>query len=124
MVGIRHVSRSARSGHGLLRCASMGTVQLRRYQILPGEMDAFVEWWPSILPAREQYGFEMIFAFVDESTNQFIWAVSHNGDFDEAEKVYMDSPERAAAFAGVPHRVAEMFLSKVTVVHQGWRTTT
>ena len=102
----------------------MGTVQLRRYQILPGEMDAFVEWWPSILPAREQYGFEMIFAFVDESTNQFIWAVSHNGDFDEAEKVYTDSPERAAAFAGVPHRVAEMFLSKVTVVHQGWRTTT
>jgi hypothetical protein len=98
----------------------MRTVQLRRYQILPDEMDAFVEWWPSILPAREQYGFEVIFAFVDESSNQFIWAVSHDGDFDEAEKVYVASPERAAAFAGVPGRVAEMFLSKVTVVHQGW----
>jgi hypothetical protein len=65
----------------------------------------------------------VIFAFVDESTNQFIWAVSHNGDFDEAEKIYMESPERAAAFADVPRRVTEMFLSKVSVVHQGWPTT-
>jgi hypothetical protein len=45
---------------------------------------------------------EVIFAFVDESSNQLIWAVSHDGDFDEAEKAYMESPERAAAFAGVP----------------------
>jgi hypothetical protein len=98
----------------------MANVQLRRYQILPGEMNAFVEWWPSILPARKQYGFKVLFAFVDESTNQFIWAVSHDDDFDQAEKVYMDSPERAAAFAGVPRRVEESFVSKVTVVHQGW----
>jgi NIPSNAP len=101
----------------------MSTVQLRRYQILPAEMDAFVEWWPTILPAREQYGFEVIFAFVDESTNQFIWAVSHNGDFDEAERIYMASPQRAAVFANVPRRVAESFISKVTVVHRGWPST-
>jgi len=100
----------------------MATVQLRRYQISPGEMKGFVEWWPSILPARSKYGFEVLFAFVDESTNQFVWAVSHDGDFgdfDAAEKVYMDSPERAAAFDGVPRRVDETFVTKVDVIHKG-----
>ena len=73
----------------------MATVQLRRYQVKPGEMDDFVKWWPGLLPAREQYGFEVLFAFVDESTNQFVWAVSHegdSGDFDAAEKTYLASP--------------------------------
>jgi hypothetical protein len=96
----------------------MPTVQLRRYEIAPGEMDAFVEWWPSILPARKQYGFNVLFAFVDESTYQFIWAVSHDGDFDLAEKEYLASPERAAAFDGVPQRVKESFVAKVNVVHE------
>ncbi len=98
----------------------MATVQLRRYQISPGEMDAFVEWWPSLLPARKQYGFDVLFAFVDESTNQFVWAVSHGGDFDAAEKTYLASSERAAVFDGVPRRVDESFVTKVNVVYQGW----
>ncbi len=98
----------------------MATVQLRRYQISPGEMDAFVEWWPSIVAVRKQYGFEVLFGFVDESTNQFVWAVSTDGDFDSAEKTYMDSAERAAVFAGVPNRVDETFVTKVNVLYQGW----
>ncbi len=97
----------------------MATVQLRRYQISPGEMDAFVEWWPALLPVRKQYGFDVLFAYVDESTNQFVWAVSHEDDFDAAEKVYLDSPERAAVFADVPRRVDEPFISKVKVVYPG-----
>ena len=82
-------------------------------------MDAFVAWWPSLLPARKQYGFDVLFAYVDESTNQFIWAVSHDGDFDVAEKEYLASPERAAVFAGVPKRVDETFITKVNVIHDG-----
>jgi hypothetical protein len=81
-------------------------------------MDAFVEWWHSILPPRKQYGFDVLFAYVDESTNQFVWAVSHDGDFDAAEKEYLASPERAAAFEGVPRRVDETFVAIVKVVHQ------
>ncbi|HEY3943268.1 MAG TPA: NIPSNAP family protein [Acidimicrobiales bacterium] len=95
----------------------MSTVQLRRYQIVPGEMEAFVAWWRTVRPAREQYGFEVLFAFVDESTNQFVWAVSHEGDFDEAERVYLASPERAAVFAGIPQRIEAPFVTKVRVVH-------
>jgi NIPSNAP len=101
----------------------MASVQLRRYQIKPGEMDDFVKWWPGVLPAREQYGFDVLFAFVDESTNQFVWAVRHEGDsedFDAAEKTYLASPERAAVFAGVPSRIDESFISKVDVIHQIW----
>ena len=76
--------------------------------------------WPSLLPARKQYGFDVLFAFVDESTNQFVWAVSHGGDFDVAEKTYLASSERAAVFDGVPRRVDESFVTKVNVVYQGW----
>ena len=95
----------------------MATVQLRRYQIVPGEMDAFVGWWPALVPARKLYGFTVLFAYVDDSTNQFVWAVSHDGDFDSAEKAWMDSPERAAIFEGQPKRVQETFISKVKVAY-------
>jgi hypothetical protein len=101
----------------------MVTVQLRRYQVKPGEMDNFVAWWPGVLAVRKQYGFEVLFAFVDESTNQFVWAVSHEGDkedFDAAEHIYLASPERAAVFADVPTRIDETFIAKVDVVHQIW----
>jgi hypothetical protein len=104
----------------MVRSHAVSTVQLRRYRIKPGEMEAFVEWWHGLVPAREQYGFRVIFALVDDSTNEFVWAVSHDGDFDAAEKVYNASPERAAVFAGVPSRVAESFVAKVTVAHAAW----
>jgi hypothetical protein len=104
----------------------MATVQLRRYQVKSGEMDDFVKWWPDLLPARKQFGFEVLFAFVDRSTNQFVWAVSHEGDseeFDAAEKTYLASPERAAVFAGVPSRIDETFITKVDVIHKTWQAT-
>ena len=104
----------------MLRSLAVSTVQLRRYEIKPGEMDAFVEWWHGLVPAREKYGFRILFALVDESTNQFVWAVSHDGDFDEVEKEYNASPERAAVFEGVPTRVDEHHVAKVTVAKAAW----
>jgi late competence protein required for DNA uptake (superfamily II DNA/RNA helicase) len=104
----------------------MATVQLRRYQVKPGEMDDFVKWWQGVLSARQQYGFDVLFALVDESTNQFVWAVSYEGDseeFDAAEKTYLASPERADVFAGVPSRIDQTFVSKVNVIHQIWPAT-
>jgi hypothetical protein len=74
----------------------MTSVQLRRYEIKPGEMDAFLTAVRAAFPVREQYGFTVQFALVDEERNQFIWAVSHDGDFATAEAAYYDSPERAA----------------------------
>lgn len=94
----------------------MKTVQLRRYELTDGAMDAFVAWFPSIVGVRAQYGFTVEFAYADPGTNQFVWAVSHAGDeaaFKAAEAVYSDSPERAACFAGQPKRVDAMHLAMV-----------
>jgi hypothetical protein len=74
----------------------MTAVQLRRYEIKPGEMPAFLEAVRAAFPVREQYGFSVQFALVDEERNQFCWAVSHDGDFAAAEAAYYASPERAA----------------------------
>ena len=91
-------------------------MQLRRYEIVPGEMDAFVAWFPNIIPAREKYGFKVLFGYADRENNQFVWAVSHDGDFDAALAKYNDSPERAAAFKDQPTRVAKSHVALVDSV--------
>ena len=55
-------------------------------------------------------GFTIDFAYGLRETNEFVWAVSADGDQDaflELERAYMASEERAEAFAGVPQRIAE-----------------
>ena len=90
--------------------------QLRRYEVKPGMLDQLVEWFPTIVQAREKYGFTVDFAFADRERNQFVWAVSHPGDFDGALEEYNSSPERAAAFEGQPPMVDEMHLAMVDTV--------
>jgi hypothetical protein len=90
------------------------TVQLRRYRIVDGELDAFVDWWRArLLPARIAYGFVLESAYVVPETDEFVWAVSVEGDaeaFGRLDAAWTASPERAAAFEGVPQRVAAMDL--------------
>lgn len=90
--------------------------QLRRYEIVPGEMDAFLAWFPQIIKVREQYGFKVVFAVADRDSNEFTWAVSHDGDFDAAFDVYNVSSERAKAFEGQPTRVAKAHIAMVDQV--------
>ena len=91
----------------------MGTVQLRRYEIKPEEMDAFVAAWRGVLPVREQYGFALAFAVVDREQNEFVWAVTHDGDFAAAEKAYYESPERAGLPANPADHIAVAHVSLV-----------
>ena len=90
------------------------TVQLRRYRIVEGEMPAFTSWWRErLLPARRAFGFALEFAVVVPETDEFVWAVSVAGDaeaFARLDAAWTASPERAAAFEGVPQRVASMDL--------------
>jgi antibiotic biosynthesis monooxygenase (ABM) superfamily enzyme len=90
------------------------TVQLRRYRIVDGELDAFVAWWRTrLLPAREAFGFRLESALVVPETQEFVWSVSVAGDeseFARLDAAWTASPERAAAFEGVPQRVAAMDL--------------
>jgi hypothetical protein len=86
------------------------TIQLRTYTIVDGELDAFLEWWRAWMPRlRPEAGFAIEFAYAVRESNQFVWAVSAEGDeaaFLELESTYMASDQRAEAFAGVPQRVA------------------
>lgn len=90
--------------------------QLRRYSVAEGGLDRLAEWFPNIIPVREKYGFTVEFAYADRETNEFVWAVSHPGDFDAALAEYNDSPERAAAFKGFESPVTEMHVSMVEEV--------
>ena len=88
----------------------MKTIQLRTYTIVDGEFDAFLEWWKEWMPrVRPAAGFAIEFAYAVREANQFVWAVSAEGDeaaFVELETTYLASEGRAEAFAGVPQRVA------------------
>jgi hypothetical protein len=86
------------------------TIQLRRYTLVDGEYDAFLAWWNEWMPrVRPAAGFTIEFAYGLRETNEFVWAVSAEGDrdaFHELEQTYLASPERAEAFDGVPQRIA------------------
>lgn len=99
----------------------MTTVQLRRYDIAPGEMDLFVGWWrESIVGAREAYGFRVLFAFADDVNNEFVWAVAHDGDYAAADAAWNASSERAAALAIAPSPARGHHLSNPKVVVGPW----
>ena len=91
----------------------MTSVQLRRYEIKPGAMDAFLEAVRAAFVVREQYGFGVAFALVDEQHNEFVWATTHDGDFAAAEAEYYASPERAALPANPADFIDEMHVAMV-----------
>lgn len=88
-------------------------IQLRRYEIKSGEMDAFVQAWRGVVPVRQRYGFRALFAFVNPAGDEFTWAVAHEGDFDQAEKDYYASPERAGLPANPADHIAAAHVDKV-----------
>ncbi|HWV48294.1 MAG TPA: hypothetical protein VN035_02460 [Microbacterium sp.] len=96
----------------------MKTTQLRRYVLVDGEYDAFVDWWEQWMPkVRPAAGFAIEFAYGLRETNEFVWAVSADGDADAflaLEADYMASDARAEAFDGVPQRVASYDIRLVT----------
>ena len=95
----------------------METVQLRRYQFEPGRLAPFLEWFPTLAPVREQFGFRLLISLATAEHDTFTWAVAVDGDedrFRELEQVYNDSPERARAFETFPACVASMELGFAT----------
>ncbi len=98
----------------------MKTIQLRRYTLVEGEYDAFLAWWKEWMPrVRPAQGFTIEFAYGLPETNEFVWAVSAEGDeeaFLARESVYLAADARAAAFDGVPQRIAEYNIRIVDVI--------
>ncbi|WP_394551716.1 hypothetical protein ACDF64_12680 [Agromyces sp. MMS24-JH15] len=96
------------------------TTQLRRYELKPHLVEAFLEWWPTTLvPAREAAGFRIEFAYFDPEVREFTWAVSTEGDaedFARIEAAYNASEGRAAAFAGLSEGWTDA--SRIAIVEQ------
>ena len=86
----------------------MTSVQLRRYEIKPGAMPEFLEAMRPLFAVREQYGFGVAFALVDEENNEFVWAAT-------AEAEYYASPERAALPVHPGTFIDEMHICMVRV---------
>jgi len=88
----------------------MRTIQLRRYVLVDGEYDAFLAWYDTWMPhARPAAGFTIEFAYGIRETNEFIWALSVDGDaaaYTALDEAWKTSDARAAAFAGEPQRIA------------------
>jgi len=94
-------------------------VQLRRYDVEPGRMADFLAWFPGLAPVRAQFGFRVLFAYVDDVNDTFTWAVEHDGDeaeFREVEARYNASPERAAVFETFPACIPAMQIGFVRPV--------
>ena len=90
-------------------------MQLRRYEIKPGEMEPFLVAVRAAFVVREHYGFRVAFAVIDEERNEFTWAVTHDGDFAAVEAEYYASPERAALPVNPADHIAVMHLGMVRV---------
>jgi hypothetical protein len=93
--------------------------QLRRYEIKPGEMDVFLAAWRGILPIRERYGFRVGFAYVNDAQYEFVWTVTHDGDFEAAERDYYGSPERATLVDNPADHIAVMHVDMVRAADTG-----
>ncbi len=70
--------------------------QLRRYQLVEGAVDDFIESWRSgVVPIRQALGFEIVGAWVVEESNEFVWILAHENLVD-ADRAYYASRERRA----------------------------
>lgn len=75
------------------------TVMLRRYTIRPGHWEPFLQVWREIAAVRRDHGFRILFALADADTNEFTWALEHDGDrgaIDTAAAAYYADPRRVA----------------------------
>ncbi len=73
-------------------------IVMRRYDI-QNDWNEFIDVWKMILPVREEYGFECLFAVEDTEEKTFFWAFTYDGDsFSEfmrdGQKAYYADPRR------------------------------
>lgn len=75
------------------------TIMLRRYTIRAGHWDPYLQVWREIAAVRRDHGFRILFALADTETNEFTWALEHDGDrdaIDIAAEAYYADPRRVA----------------------------
>jgi hypothetical protein len=103
----------------------MAEWQLRDYTIQDGHFDDFLAAWTAgVLPLRRRFGFEIQAWSVPEDSH-FVWIVRYDGPgtFEEADRAYYASPERAAVHPNPSPWIAEQRVAWLTpVTTEGERT--
>jgi len=73
--------------------------QVRLYTIKEGKMQDWLKGWRTgVLPLRRKFAFRVEGAWVDESTNRFLWVLSYDGPdgFEARDRAYYASADREA----------------------------
>jgi hypothetical protein len=73
--------------------------QLRDYTIREGELEDFVrEWTAGVVPLRRRFGFKIVGAWQQGTTNRFVWILGYDGPdgFEREDAAYYSSEERLA----------------------------
>lgn len=71
--------------------------QLRRYVVKDGRLEDFLTAWrDGVRPLREEFGFKVTGAWIDEDGRRFVWLISHDSreSFERAERAYYQSEKR------------------------------
>ena len=69
------------------------------YRVADGRLDEFVEAWRRhVRPLREHFGFRVEGAWTIPHEQRFVWIVGYDGpgSFEEQDRTYYSSAERAA----------------------------
>src|SRR5687768_1805319 len=73
------------------------TVELKVYEVKPGEWKNYFHYWRKIVKLRKAAGFKVEFAVADIPGGRFVWAVSSDGDFTAENVNYLSGEDRVAA---------------------------
>jgi hypothetical protein len=99
----------------------MAEWQLRDYTIQDGHLDEFLAAWTAgVLPLRRRFGFE-VEAWTVPAESRLIWILRYRGPetFDDADRAYYDSPERAAIDPDPAQWIAEARKIWLTPIEEG-----
>jgi hypothetical protein len=75
----------------------MNRIELRIYSIEDGRLEDFLgAWIAGVVPLRRKFGFS-IDAWTVPGENTVVWMLTYHGEgtFEDAERAYYASPERA-----------------------------
>jgi hypothetical protein len=72
--------------------------EVRIYDVAEGAMDDFLAAFRGVVALREQFDFSIVGGWVIPKSNRFVWVVRYDGegDFEDAVRRYVSSPERRA----------------------------
>lgn len=85
------------------------TYQLRHYTLDPALAGEFIDFMRTrVIPLRQRLGFTVEELLLSADRTAFTWLVSVDGDeaaFGQVEQAWVQSPERARIFDGIPRHV-------------------